>query len=160
MARNNRLIQDDIHDPYYSKERYPDPSVCEKCGVLFQNRVFSWSSERSPAPTARMVCPACRRIGDGFEGGFVVLEGSFLADHKSHILSTIENTAKAEKQKRPLERIISVNDQGSRVELRTTYEHIARRIGDAIRKAFKGDLTVQYPTGEKYARVSWKRNSD
>jgi hypothetical protein len=157
MTRNNKLIQDDIHDPYYIKERYPDPSVCEKCGVLFRNRVFVWS-EKALKNAARMICPACRRIGDGFEGGVVVLEGDFLARHKSDILNAIENTEKAEKKRRPLERIISLNDLGSRVELRTTYEHIARRIGEAIHKAFRGDLTVQYLAGEKYARIFWKRN--
>lgn len=157
MARSNRLIQDDIHDPYYIRERYPDPSVCEKCGVLFRNKAFEWS-ETAPSSAARMVCPACRRIKDGFEGGLVTLEGDFLALHKFDILNAIGNTAKAEKSKRPLERIISLSDHGTRVELRTTYEHIARRIGEAIHKAFKGDLTIHYQTGEKYARVFWKRN--
>jgi NMD protein affecting ribosome stability and mRNA decay len=157
MARGNKLIKDDIHDPYFVREGYRDPSICEKCGVLFRNKVFEWT-QKVPSNAARMICPACRRIEDGFEGGIVVLEGDFLARHKSDILNTIENTEEAEKKKRPLERIISINDQGSRIELRTTYEHIARRIGEAIRKAFKGDLTLQYPTGEKYARVFWRRN--
>jgi hypothetical protein len=40
MAKGNKLIQDDIHDPYFVKERYPDPSVCEKCGVLFRNKTW------------------------------------------------------------------------------------------------------------------------
>ncbi|MBP1730356.1 MAG: ATPase with chaperone activity, ATP-binding subunit [Deltaproteobacteria bacterium] len=157
MARGNKLIQDDIHDPYFVRERYRDPSICEKCGVLFRNKAFEWT-QKTPSGAAKMICPACRRIEDGFEGGIVVLEGDFLARHKPDILNTIENTEEAEKRKRPLERIISINDQGSRIELRTTYEHIARRIGEAIRKAFKGDLTLQYPTGEKYARVFWRRN--
>lgn len=104
-----------------------------------------------------MMCPACRRIEDQAEGGTVTLEGDFLSQHKSDIMNIITNTQKAEQALRPLERIISLNDRGTSIEILTTYEHIARRIGEAIHKAYKGELSVQYPEGEKYARVSWKR---
>ncbi len=155
-TRQDRLLQEGIHDPYFVKQRYRDPSVCEKCNVLFRNGVFEWSRTIPPNAT-RMVCPACRRIEDKFEGGLVVLEGNFLLTHKQDIINIITNTEKAEQAARPLERIISMTDNGTRIEIHTTYEHIARRIGEAVRKAYKGELTVQYPEGEKYARVFWKR---
>ncbi len=158
MPRQNRLLQEGVHDPYFVKQRYRDPSVCEKCSVVFRNGVFEWS-KTIPPNAARMICPACRRIEDKFEGGIVTLEGSFLLQHKTEILNIITNTEKAEQTSRPLERIISLNDSGARVEIQTTYEHIARRIGEAIRKAYKGELIVQYPEGEKYARVSWRRDA-
>jgi hypothetical protein len=156
MARLDRLLQQDVHDPYFVKQKYQDPSVCEKCSVLFRNGAFEWVTP-IPPHAARIICPACRRIADKFEGGIVTLEGSFLSQHKPDILNTITNAARAEQALRPLERIISLTDQGTRIEILTTYEHIARRIGDAIHKAFKGELTVQYPEGEKYARIFWKR---
>jgi hypothetical protein len=157
MGRQDRLLQQDVHDPYFIKQKYPDPSVCEKCGVVFRKGAFEWVKPMPPNAT-RIICPACRRIADKFEGGTVVLEGGFLSQHKSDILNIITNTEKAEQTSRPLERIISLTDQGAKIEIQTTYEHIARRIGEAIHKAYKGELTIQYPEGEKYARIFWKRN--
>lgn len=156
MARQDRLLQEDMHDPYFVKQRYRDPSVCEKCNVVFRNGTFEWVKPLPPN-AARIICPACRRIEDKFEGGIVTLEGGFLSQHKSEILNSITNTERAEQAARPLERIISLTDQGARIEIRTTYEHIARRIGEAIHRAYKGELAIQYPEGEKYARISWKR---
>jgi len=159
MVRQDRLLQEDVHDPYFVKQRYRDPSVCEKCNVVFRNGAFEWV-KTIPPNAVRMICPACRRTEDKFEGGIVILEGDFLSQHKSEIMNIITNTEKAEEKLRPLERIISLTDLGSRIEIRTTYEHIARRIGEAIRKAYKGKLTVQYPEGQKYARVLWKRANE
>jgi hypothetical protein len=156
MVRQDRLLQDDIHDPYFVKQRYRDPSMCEKCNVVFRNGAFEWV-KKLPANASRIICPACRRMEDKFEGGVVTLEGDFLSQHKSDILNIITNTEKAELTSRPLERIISLTDQGNKVEIQTTYEHLARRIGEAIHKACKGELAVQYPGGQKYARVFWRR---
>jgi len=156
MARLDRLLREEIHDPYFVKQRYRDPSVCERCNVLFRNGAFEWV-KTIPQDAVKMICPACRRIEDQFEGGVVTLEGDFLSQHKSDIMNIITNTEKAEQALRPLERIISLTDRGTSIEIRTTYEHIARRIGEAIHKAYKGELALQYPEGEKYARVSWKR---
>ena len=156
MARQDRLLQEDIHDPYFVKQKYRDPSVCEKCNVVYRNGAFEWA-KKIPENAAKMVCPACRRIDDRFEGGIVTLEGDFLIHHKSDIMNAIANIEKAEQTSRPLERIISLTDSGAKIEIRTTYEHIARRIGEAIHKAYKGELSIQYPEDEKYARVSWRR---
>jgi len=56
-----------------------------------------------------------------------------------------------------LEKIIEIVDDGGRVVIRTTYEHLARRIGDAVQRAYKGSLNFQYPKGDKYIRVWWSR---
>jgi len=156
MERKDRLIQEYIHDPYFSKAKLRDPLVCEKCKVVFRNGIFEWV-EKIPSHAEKMVCPACRRTDDDFEGGIVLLEGEFLSDHKSDIMNIVGNVEKTEKKYRPLERIMKLNDYGNRVEITTTYEHIARRIGEAVQKAYKGDLSLRYGEGEKHIRVSWKR---
>ena len=48
MERNNRLIQEYIHDPYFTKAKMHDPSVCEKCRVVFHNGVFNWLEDIPP----------------------------------------------------------------------------------------------------------------
>ena len=86
MVRQDRLIQEDVHDAYFVKQKYRDPSVCEKCNVVFRNGAFEWV-KTIPPNAARMTCPACRRIEDKFEGGIVTLEGDFLSQHKSDIMN-------------------------------------------------------------------------
>ena len=39
----------------------------------------------------------------------------------------------------------------------TTGIHQARRIGEALSRAYKGDLTIQYADGEQSIRVYWQR---
>jgi len=155
--RKDRLIKEYIHDPYFVKAKYKDPSVCEKCGVVFHDGIFQWM-EKTPKEAHKIVCPACRRIQDRYEGGIVYLEGDFFNEHKEEILNLIKNVASEEMAYRPLERIISIDEEndGSCV-IKTTYEHIARRLGEAVHRAYKGNLKLEYPTGQKYIRVFWQR---
>ena len=39
----------------------------------------------------------------------------------------------------------------------TTGIHVARRIGEALARAYKGDLSYQYAAAEKRIRVYWQR---
>ncbi len=155
MARRDKLIQEHQHDPYFSKGQNQDPSHCTECGVLFARGQFRW--EDVPSQASGMQCPACRRIRDSYEGGVVRIEGDFASIHRDEILNLINNTERLEKQRRPLERLMAVSDE-SDIEVTTTYEHLARRIGEAIHRAYKGELRVDYPKGEKYVRIHWKRD--
>ncbi|MDM7273999.1 BCAM0308 family protein [Sulfurihydrogenibium azorense] len=157
MKRMDKLIQEYIHDPYFTKEKYHDPSVCERCGVVFHNGIFEWMKE-VPKNAEKIVCPACRRIEDNYEGGIVYLEGQFLEKHKDEILHRIKNVEEEEMEYRPLERIIDIKEENGKLVIRTTYEHLARRIGEAVHKAYKGELKLNYPEGKKYVRVYWHRD--
>ncbi len=157
MQRKDRLIQEYIHDPYFTKAKYHDPSICKRCGVVFHDGIFQWM-EPAPVNAEPMVCPACRRIEDKYEGGVVVLEGEFLEKHKDEIINLIRNVERNEIAYRPLERIIEIKDEGNKITITTTYEHLARRIGEAVNRAYKGNLSMQYPPGAKYIRVHWERD--
>jgi hypothetical protein len=156
MTRHDRLIQEYIHDPYFVKEKYQDPSRCTKCGLIFRGGVFEWL-DQAPQNVQKMVCPACRRMEDIYEGGHVVLEGTFIAGHKTDMVNLIKKTEQMEKARRPLERIMDLKVGDERIEVKTTYEHLARRIGQAIHNAYKGELKLQYLEAEKFVRVYWKR---
>lgn len=156
--RKDRLLKEYIHDPYFTKEKYPDPSICKVCGVVFHDGIFEWM-EKPPAEAKReIVCPACRRIQEKYEGGMVELSGKFLQEHIEEISHLIRNVAQEEMKYRPLERIIEIKEDNGKLIITTTYEHLARRIGEAVHKAYKGDLKLQYPEGWKYIRVSWHRD--
>ena len=69
----------------------------------------------------------------------------------------INNIEKQEKDQYPLERIMSITDEKGHTQVTTTGIHIARRIGEALSKAYKGDLSYQYADAEKRIRVYWQR---
>jgi len=157
MVRNDRLIQEHVHDPYFVRGKYHDPSVCAKCNLVFHDGIFDWP-DGAPPNARKMVCPACKRIDDNYEGGHVVLEGTFLADHKEDLVNTVKKAEEHEKRQRPLERIMDIVVGDDRIEVRTTYEPVARRIGQAVHKAYKGDLKMHYLEDEKFVRVHWRRD--
>ena len=157
MERRNKLIQEYNHDPYYLKEKINDPAVCRQCGVVYRNGTFEWV-EKAPTKAAKISCPACKRIEARYEGGVLYLEGEFLAKHKDEIINIIKNTEYNERNSRPLERIIDMVVNDGKIKIKTTYEHMARRIGEAVHKACKGNMSIQYPEGEKYVRIAWSRN--
>jgi hypothetical protein len=156
-GKKNKLFKDYLHDPYFVKEKYPEPSVCERCGVVFNDGIFMWANP-IPQNFPKMICPACKRIEDNFEGGVVLLTGKFLKKHKEEILSIVRNVEANKIEKRPLERIMSIEEIEDALEIKTTYEHLARRIGEAVNSAFKGELKISYPEEEKYVRVRWFRD--
>ncbi len=157
MERRDRLVQGYKHDPYFMREKFKEPSVCRKCGVVFQDGIFEWV-KRPPADAEEITCPACRRIEDDYEGGIVHLEGDFLRQHKQEIRNLVENTEDRESRYRPLERILEWQETDDTFTIRTTYEHLARRIGEAVHSAFKGEMDLKYPGEEKYVRVQWRRD--
>jgi len=156
MGRKDKLIQEYVHDPYVAKTKYADPSVCGSCGVVFNNGIFTWLDVPPPeAPS--MTCPACLRIADKYEGGVVCLEGGFMLEHKPEIMNTIRNVETEAKKQRPLDRIIEIKENPRETVITTTYEHLAKKIGNALHRAYKGDLKTQFLEGEKYVRVWWSR---
>ena len=157
MERRNKLIKEYNHDPYFLKEKINDPAVCRHCGVVYRNGIFEWL-KKAPEKATKISCPACKRIEASYEGGVLHLEGDFLVKHKNEILSIIKKIENNERKSRPLERVINMVVKDSKIEITTTYEHMARRIGEAVHNACKGDMRIQYPEGEKYVRIFWSRN--
>ena len=144
------------HDPYFLKRKYKEPAVCGKCGVAFHKGLFAWPAQPI-AGAESMTCPACLRIADKVEGGIVALSGDFLGQHQEEILNLIRHVEALEKGQRPLERIMSIEPSEGVITIKTTYEHLARRIGESVHRAYKGELRFAYADAEKFIRVHWSR---
>lgn len=59
--------------------------------------------------------PACNRIHDNYPAGEVILSGSFLAKHKQEIIELARNTEQAERDEHPLQRIMSISEDGDKL---------------------------------------------
>ena len=154
-GRKDRLIQEKLHDTYQERDKWPASTVCTECGALFVNGRWSW--QKSPEKSHEVRCPACRRIADHYPAGYVEIKGAFFEEHHAEILNLIRNIAAQEKDEHPLERIMEITDNKTYTLATTTGVHLARRIGEALSHAYKGELSVQYADAEQSIRVYWQR---
>lgn len=153
LPRRDRTLPQ-THDPYRTKQKHPDPSVCPDCEACFRDGRWTWRA--GPADAPRVRCSACLRIRDGQPGGIVQLGGDFQREHRDEILGLVRNVEAREKGEHPFNRIIDVSEAGEEALLvRTTEAHLARAIGTALRDAYEGELTIGYE--EELARIEWRR---
>ncbi len=154
-VRRDKLIEEYRHDTYKEWGKWPEPTVCTICGAVFVNGRWTWGE--APEDANKVVCPACKRIEEKYHAGEIVLSGEFLKEHKDEILNLVRNEEKAEKAEHPMERIMAIEESDEGVVVKTTGVHLAKRIGHAIAKAYKGDMDIQYGDGEKTIRIAWAR---
>ena len=155
FSRKDRLLKERRHDTYQMPGKWPEPTLCPECGAVFSGGRWTWQD--SPEQANSALCPACRRISDRYPAGYVELKGPFLREHRDEITNLIRNVESAEKAERPLERIMAVKRRGNTNLVTTTGVHIARRIGEALSRSYKGDLSIRYADGDRIVRVYWRR---
>lgn len=149
-------------DPYLPWGARGEILTCKSChSVYYQKRWYLEDEfpvrKEEMTPTGVIICPACRKIQDHFPGGVVTLRGHFLSKHKDEILHLVKNEEDRARKVNPLERIISVKDQGSIVEIHTTSERFAQRIGREVARAYKGAASYHWAGDDKFVRVDWER---
>lgn len=151
------------NDPYLAKGAGKKVSVCERCHAVNSNKRWSLSTERYDLamqdPAVRlMICPACHKMQDDLPGGVVTLKGDYVLPHKQELLNLVKNEEERARGYNPLERVISVKENGSgSLVITTTNERLAQRLGKAIKKAFHGEVAYHFSHDNKLARVDWER---
>ena len=102
-------------------------------------------------------CPACRRLNDNVPGGVLRLSGDFVWHHKDEIMNLIRNETILAQASNPLERVMSIETYDNVIEVTTTNEKLAQRIGKALNKAYKGHVEYKWGEDTKLARINWHR---
>lgn len=150
---------DTIADPYQPREKLPEPAMCTDCGAIYRDGHWQWkvtpAITTGTAKTTR--CTACRRIHDALPAGYVTISGEFAQQHRDEINSLIRHVEAHKKWEHPMQRIMSIQDEGGKLLITTTDIHLARAIGDALEHAYKGELNFHYNKGEYLLRVQWRR---
>jgi NMD protein affecting ribosome stability and mRNA decay len=142
-------------DPYRRQEKLPDSTVCPDCGAVFLQGRWTWNDADGFAN--QHLCPACKRTQDNVPAGVIELSGGFFHNHRQEIENLIRNEEAKEKERHPLERLMKTKEKENGLRVETTGLHLARRIGDALNRAYEGDLDLQYLDGQYKVRVSWNR---
>lgn len=142
-------------DPYQAKGKYGEPTVCSDCNASFHDGRWSWDPPAEGAAQAR--CPACRRVRDKLPAGTLVLEGPFVEAHQDDLLHLLRNEAERERREHPLHRVMEIATTVRRIQVATTDIHLPQRLGEAVRRAFDGELGVRYGPDDYCARAVWRR---
>lgn len=155
VHRRDNIVPEKGLDTYRRRGKPPDPSVCPECNAVFHKGRWSWAS--APAGAPEELCPACQRIRDGYPAGFLTISGDFFADHRDSVLRTIENEADQETREHPLHRIMGQEEEGGELLITTTDIHLPRRIGEALRNAYRGSFKFRYVPEDAILRARWRR---
>lgn len=151
----NALIQERVHDTYRPRKQPEGPVVCPDCGVVFANGRWAWGER--PPDAREELCPACRRIRDGYPAGVVVLRGDFLREHEEEIWNLVRNLEEAERSEHPFNRIMAIEELDDGYLITTTDIHLPRRIGEEVHRAYAGSLEYHYLLDGDEIRVEWSR---
>lgn len=153
--RGDRLLRERQHDAYRARGKLPEPTVCPECQAVYRNGRWCWVE--IPFGVPRALCPACQRIRDRYPAGYVTLRGSFLREHREEVLGLLRHVEAREKADHPLHRIIGTREEEGALEITTTDMHLARALGDALHRAYRGELEYRYAKEDSLLRVAWSR---
>ena len=146
--------RDHLLDPYQRQQKLEDGTVCRQCGAAFHEGRWQWLAR--PQAAAEGLCAACRRINDKFPAGTLALRGPFAREHKDEIIHLARHREQAEKNEHPLNRIINIEENADAITINTTDIHLPRRIGETIKRTWRGALTFAYEADGYFVRVDWR----
>jgi NMD protein affecting ribosome stability and mRNA decay len=113
---------------------------------------------RALAAPERTMCPACRQVASGQFSGEVRVSGTFATAHRAEVERLIRNEVRRASEDNPLGRIVRLDPLPEGFRVRTTTEHLAKRIGQSLHKAFRGKVRYRFSEENKFAHVTWRRD--
>ncbi|MFN1835448.1 BCAM0308 family protein [Balneola sp. MJW-20] len=150
-----RIFTDETSDAFRTRQKFPEPTQCPECGVVYSDGRWHWG--KNTENTNEIICPACKRSEEHDPAGIMDLSGTFFRKHRSEIMNLVQNIERRESNNHPLERIMDIHRSDDRTIIHTTGMHLPRRIGDALKSAFEGDLNLSYEA-EDHVQITWHRD--
>lgn len=154
----------DTDDPYLVQESYDDFTTCSECGSVYASgrwypKGHFSAKEMAGSKGQTVQCAACRRLNDNVPGGVLKITGTFVPDHKDEILNLVRNESAKAMGLNQLHRVMSLEwSREGDLEITTTHDKLAERIGRALHKAYSGVVEYQWSGESKMARVNWHRD--
>ena len=135
--RQDRLIQERVHDTYKLRGKLSEPTRCPQCGAVYHNG---------------------HRTNDNYPAGELTLLGGFVKGHRNEITGLAHNIEATEKSEHPMNRIIAVRSQDDSLLITTTDVHLPRRIAKAIQDAYDGELDIHFDNEGYFISIVWRRD--
>jgi len=152
-----RVFDEECHDPYHAAGKYGEATRCATCGALYRDGRWQWPSQADASLEASATCPACRRIEDRLPAGHLTLTGPYVGAHRDELLHIVRKVEQQESGEHPLNRIMSIDAKDHEIEIATTDIHLPRRIGEALKRAHDGELSITFAEDAYEIRVGWQR---
>jgi hypothetical protein len=140
----DRLIHEPGHYPYKNRRKAPGAIVCPKCGVVFRMERGQWA-ETHMWDARKAFCQVCQPIVKHGPAGAIVMRGDFVEAHR--------DLESFEMNQHPLHPIMNVEKLSDAPVLNTNDIHLPRRVGEALRRAHKGELNTH-----RMRRKEWRRD--
>ncbi len=158
-VRRDQLRQEHEHDSYKLEHKPAEPAYCPDCGAIYHAGRWQWGVHLPHS--LELTCPACHRIHDHFPAGFLHISGEFLAAHLHEIFGLIHHHAERARDEHPLARVMAIKEDDANGEngilITTTDIHLVRDLGEALHRAYHGQLDFHYNEAENRLRVVWRR---
>ena len=151
-------------DAYKQKKSQRGTLQCRGCGAFYYRRRWSleppFDMNGSAQTKLRSVfCPACLKIRDRYALGELRLSGVDARDRRE-LMHLLRNEEAREREKNPLERIITIEVGGAEVwNVKTTTEKLAQRLGRCLGKARGGAVRYQWSHNNKFVHALWSNES-
>ena len=148
-----RAQQGQVPDPYRHQRKLPDGTHCPQCHAGYYDGRWQWAPPAAPAHEE--LCPACRRVNDRLPAGTLTLRGAFVQAHKDELVGLVRHQEAAEAAEHPMNRIIDITEDEAGLVIDTTDIHLPRRIGEALKHAYRGELDMHFDDAAYFVRVYW-----
>jgi hypothetical protein len=148
-------------DPYAMLKSPKGPAICRKCLALYADKRWHFdealAAKLAASPrTHKLVCPACQKIKDDYAEGIVTLKWSHLLDYEVEIRGLIANVERRAVSVNPLDRVLKIVRRKQELEVQTTNDRLAQRIGRALVRSYKGKAAYKWAHRDMMVRVTWE----
>ncbi len=139
-SMDRRGSRSDKSPPVAHKQRFSDPSICDRCGAVYSGK--SW--RRGPRLAREVIdkapwvtCPGCAQAAIGEYHGRVLITVGNSANLEA-VSARIANVERRAQFTQPERRVVSSDWNGTTLEVLTTSQKLAHRIAREVEKAFAG----------------------
>jgi hypothetical protein len=150
---------------HHTRRAPKEAKQCIGCGAVYIKRrwvlveIAIRGEQARTHPVEMTLCPACKQKREGIPAGYIYVEGTFFASHSDEISRLLMNEADRAAIDNPLGVIMGwEEDKVGRLTITTTTEHLAERLGQALEKAFGGEVRYDFSHENKLARAYWHRD--
>jgi NMD protein affecting ribosome stability and mRNA decay len=155
---NRRGSQSDKTPPVARKQKFSDPSICDRCGAVYTGKTWRRGRRMTGAAMDKakwVTCPGCAQAASGEYHGRVLIEVSDGVDRDT-ISARITNVERRALITQPERRIVSANWNGKTLEVLTTSQKLAHRIAREVEKVFGGVLHFSWSDDDGTLLVTLK----
>ena len=148
-------------DPYAMLKAPKGPVICRKCLAIYADKRWHFDAVEAPKlaaslRTKKLVCPACQKTRDDYPEGIVTLKWSHLPDYEKEIRGLIANVETRAVAVNPLDRVMKIVKRKKELEVQTTNDRLAQRLGRALVRSYKGTAAYKWAHRDMMVRVTWE----